>query len=858
VTTATAGIAAQPERRASLRFGSTVRLWLLVSAITAGALALYVLEVRGFSAPVGSLRLPWWGLAVFFYLAEAFVIHLHFRREAHTLSLNECGLVLGLFFASPGQLIVGQLVGALAALVLHRRQRPIKVAFNLAQFGLTTCVAIVIFRSLAEPAGRAGPNEWVAALLAATAACGLGVLLVAVAIRLAQGATTLRSLARVSAISLVGTAVNASLALAAVKLVETDWSAALLLALPLAACVAIYRVYNIHRRRYEHLEFLYDSMRSIQEAPQFAAAVRQVLVSACELVHAEFAEVLLVAGDRGERVLRSTLGRDHEALMQSSTLTPLEQIALDMLDRSQDAALLGRRHDRTELDGYLVERGLQDAIVTALRGEDRVFGLMLIGDRAGDVETFSDHDRKLCETFAAHAAVLLENDRLEQSIAELTALKEQLHHQAYHDSLTGLPNRALFTDRVAQALSASGGRRPVVLFLDLDDFKTVNDSLGHAFGDELLRIVAKRVQACVRLDDTPARMGGDEFAVLLTGGRTPDADLLAHRLAEAVREPMLLGGRQISLHASIGIARAEGSTQTADDLLQNADVAMYSAKASGKHGYVLYEPRMHQLVRRRHELSTALERAVEKEQIAVHYQPIIDFRAGRAVTVEALARWRHPERGVVSPGEFVPLAVETGLMIPIGQVVLREACRQTAEWRQERGLDALSVTVNLAASELQNPRLVDEVAAVLAETGLPPSCLALEITESSAMLEPDVTIERMRALRGLGVRLALDDFGTGYSSLSHLSQFPIDIVKIAKDFIDRLEEDASGITFVDTMIRLAESLGLETVAEGIEHRSQAETLEQLKCRYGQGFHFAAPLEASEVPRYLRTGLRLVA
>jgi diguanylate cyclase (GGDEF)-like protein len=846
-----------PERRKLLRYGSAARIWLLVAGVSAGAVAVYAFGIRGLPGPDGSLRLPWWGLAVAFYLADAFVIHLHFRSEAHTLSLSDVGLVLGLFFASPEQLIIGQLVGALLALAVQRRQRPVKVAFNLAQFALTTCLAILVFRSLTANALAARPAEWGAALLGATVACVLGILLVAAAIKLAAGETTIRSLARVATVSLAGTVVNTSLALAAVKLIQTDWTAALLLALPLASFVAIYRVYNLHRRRYEHLEFLYDSMRSIQEAPQFASAVREALASARRLVHAEFAEVLLlVPGDAGDRVVRSTLGRDHEALMQSSLLTTLERVAVDLLDRSQHAFLLGRGHERTELDGYLVERGLQDAVVTALRGEDRIFGLLVVGDRAGDVETFRDHDRKLCETFAAHAAVLLENDRLEQSILELTALKEQLHHQAYHDSLTGLPNRSLFTERVADALSANGST--TVLFLDLDDFKTVNDSLGHAFGDELLRIVAQRLRACVRHDDMPARIGGDEFAVLLTGAGTGDAELLAGRLVEAVRDPMILGGRQISLHASIGIARANDDMQTADDLLQNADVAMYSAKAKGKRGYAFYEPSMHQLVRRRHELSTALERAVEQEEIAVYYQPIVDFHTGRAVAVEALARWRHPDRGLISPGEFVPLAVETGLMIPIGQVVLLEACRQTAEWRHGHGLDTLSVSVNLSASELQNPHLVDEVAAILAETDLSAGCLSLEITESGAMRDPSVTIERMRSLRGLGVRLALDDFGTGYSSLNHLSQFPIDVVKIAKDFVDRLETESTGVTFVDTIIRLAKSLGLETVAEGIEDVSQADALKKLDCRYGQGFHFAMPLEADDVPLYLRTGLRLVA
>jgi diguanylate cyclase (GGDEF)-like protein len=841
-------------RRFNAVIGSPARVWLLISGVAVAAVVLYVAAIGGDGVPpAAAIHLPWWAFAIFFCVAEGFVIHLHFRSEAHTLSLSEFGLILGLFFASGPSLVVGTLLGALAGLLLFRRQRLTKVAFNLAQFALTTSVAILIFRQFGDGTGEMG--DWAAAFGAAIAACAVGILLVAAAIRLAQGQLTARSLSRAATVSLVGTAVNTSLALAAVKLIEIDTPAVALLVLPLAGCVGIYRVYNDHRRRYEHLEFLYDSMRSIQGAHELAGAIRQVLASARHLVRAEFAEMLLLSPDGSESLLRSTLSRDGESLLQKSTLTPLERVALELLADSHGAIVLGRRHEPTELDGYLVDRGLKDAVVTALHGEDRTVGLMVIGDRAGDVETFRDHDRKLCETFAAHAGVLLENDRLEQSIADLTELKEQLHYQAFHDSLTGLPNRALFTERIAATLAS---RAPAaVLFLDLDDFKTINDSLGHASGDELLRIVASRVRDCVREEDTPARIGGDEFAVLMKDGGTAKAEQLAARLVEAVRQPMMLGGRQVSLHTSVGIALTDGA-RDADELLQNADVAMYAAKSRGKRCYLVYEPAMHQLVRRRHELSNALEHAVERDEIVVYYQPIVDLQTGRVVSFEALARWRHPERGLIGPGEFVPLAVETGLMVAIGRAVLRQACRQTAAWRREKGYEKLNITVNLAASELENPLLVAEVAAALQDSGLPPGALSLEITESGAMLEPDVTIERMRRLRGLGVRLALDDFGTGYSSLSHLSHFPVDFVKIAKDFVDQIGGDASGEPFVDTIVRLADSLGLETVAEGIEQGVQAELLQQLKCQFGQGFHFARPLDAESASRYLDHELALVA
>ena len=841
---ATTSITAFGPLRRRLAGAGQARIWALVAGTAGAAAVSYATRVGDYRAPsTATVHLPWWVFALFFCITEGFVLHLHFRSEAHSLSLSEFGLVLGLFFASAPTLLTGQLVGAFFGLVLLRRQRPTKVAFNLAQFALTTSFAIVIFRGLGD--GAAGVRDWAAALIAALAACALGILLVGAAIRLAQGDLTVPLLTRASAVSLTGTAVNASLALIAVAMLPTHPTAIALLAVPLIALVLAYRAYNDHRRQYEHLEFLYESMRSIQGEDDLAGAIRQVLASAQRLVCAEHAEVILLV-DGGDRVLRSVLNRQGEALLEKSRLTPYEHRALDLLAEKGRAVLLGRRHEPTIVDGYLAERGLEEAVLTALHGEDRTIGLMVIGDRAGEVVTFTRHDAKLCDTFAAHVSLTLENDLLEKSILDLTELKEQLKHQAFHDALTGLPNRAMLTERIAGALK--DGTPATVLFLDLDDFKTINDSLGHASGDELLRIVARRVADTVRAEDTPARIGGDEFAVLMTGGETHDAERLAARLVEAVNEPMMLRGRQVSLHTSVGIAPAD-SANDADELLQNADLAMYAAKSRGKRSHLVYEPAMHELVRHRHALSSALEHAVERDEILVHYQPIVDLRTGRLVAFEALARWLHPDRGMIQPGEFVPIAVEAGVMPSIGRSVLQQACRQAAGWRGDPRSEQVTVMVNLTASELENPLLVDQIATALRDSRLPPDALSLEITETGVMLEPEATIERLERLRALGVRLALDDFGTGYSSLSHLSRFPIDLVKIPKEFIDRLD-DRAGRAFVDTIIRLADALGIETVAEGIEEPSQAVILEQLSCHFGQGFHFARPLDPGDVERFL--------
>jgi diguanylate cyclase (GGDEF)-like protein len=847
-----------PGRGTRPRLGGSARIWAFVAAIGAAAAATFVFGALALPTAPEHSPFAWIGLVALFYLAEAYVIHLHFRHEAHSISLNEFGIVLGLIFVSPGHLLAAQLLGSCGALLLHRKQRPVKAAFNLAQFALTTALAIVIYNALKDSVGsELGPTEWLAAFIAATTACLTGVLLVAAAISLAEARMGGRTLVSVAAVSLMGTFANTSLAVAAAKLVDIDWRASMLLVVPVAACAVAYRSQSVHRQQFQHLEFLYESMRTVQEAPQFGIAVRQLLAAARQLVHAEVAEILLLPADGSERVLRSSVGRDAETLMQPSTLSPLERIALESL-ADTGPMLIGAQHEPNPLDGYLAERRFREAILAPLRGEQRIIGLVVLADREGDVESLKKHDVKLVTTFAGHASVLLENDRLEQSIAELTMLKEQLHHQAYHDSLTGLPNRALFAERVAAALEHGDIGRTAVLFVDLDDFKAINDSLGHAAGDELLKVVTERVRKYIRGQDTAARIGGDEFGVLIEEGQPGDAERLAERLVSSLARPMNVGGRHVSMHMSVGIAHGDRSARTAGELLRNADVAMYSAKTDGKRRYAVYEPSMHERIHRRNELSIALERAVEEHQITLCYQPIVDLSDGRAVALEALARWRHPERGPIRPDEFIPLAEEAGLMIPLGQKLLRDACRQASLLQRELGLDTLSLNVNLAPSEFLNPQLAEDVEAVLAETGLVPNRLVLEITESGAMRDPEATIETMRALRRLGVRLALDDFGTGHSSLSHLRDFPIDFIKVAKPFVDRIESDAVGLTFVETILRLAESLGLQAVAEGIEAGSQASMLESVGCRLGQGFHYAKPLRPAELPMYLRTGLRLVA
>ena len=823
-------------------------IWLYTLGLSGSAIALWAMVLRHMdSTPVVRIAAPWWGLALVFYLAEAYVVHIQFRREAHTISLNEVGLVLGLYALSPGSLLVAQLVGAAVALVFVRRQRAAKLVFNLAQLALTTSVAVLVFRAVAHLGHPFGAAGWIGVLLAAVTASLAGILLVTVAIALAEGGFSIRQLPIPASISIVATIGVSNLVLIAIELARSDNQSIVLLALPAAIGITAFRAFASQARRHEHLEFLYESMKATQGAPEFSLAVGQLLISVRQLVRAEYAEIFLFPAG-SEQGLRSKLGGGGEMTAHPDAIGPADQQVLTALVSGIDSIVLAKTRPPHSLDGYLAARGLPDGIIAALRGEEGPFGLIVVGDRSGDVESFNADDKRLLETFVGHASVMLENGRLERSLAEVTDLKERLRHQAFHDILTGLPNRALLTERVEAALVRDGSA--AVLFLDLDDFKAVNDTLGHAVGDELLAEVARRVQRSVRAGDTAARLGGDEFAVLLDSADERATEAVAAALLESMQRPFFLQGRETRVHASIGIAPAS-SAGSADELLRNADVAMYSAKGAGKHCFSHYEPTMHARVRRRHEFALELQGALERDEIGVVFEPIVDLRDGRIISFEALARWYSHERGVVQPGEFIPVAEESGLMMQIGNTVLRQACRAARHWQDTyRAYRETGVSVNLSPSELANERLADDVARVLFESRLPAESLMLEITESDVMWDIDIAHQRMDELRALGVRLVLDDFGTGRSSLERLDTFPLAAVKIAKPFVDRLLDPACESSFIDAFVRLASSLEMECIAEGIEYGSQVPRLLERGCSLGQGFHFAPPMAADELDEYL--------
>jgi diguanylate cyclase (GGDEF)-like protein/PAS domain S-box-containing protein len=437
-----------------------------------------------------------------------------------------------------------------------------------------------------------------------------------------------------------------------------------------------------------------------------------------------------------------------------------------------------------------------------------------------------------------------------RDVTERHALKQELNHQAFHDTLTGLANRALFFDRLSHAMDKEArGENPVaVLFLDLDDFKAVNDSFGHPAGDDLLVDVAKRIRSATRPSDTVARFGGDEFAVLVESGTMPEAaHAVAERIIEALTPTFRILASDIAMRASIGIAIAQRPHATPDDLLRDADLAMYVAKRNGKGCFEMYRPKMHEDAVRLMETEVGIREGLDSNQFEVFYQPIVNTHTGRLIAAEALVRWNHPSRGLLAPIEFIGVAEDTGLIVPLGEQVLWAATRQAQAWRQCGVVDEnFYVSVNLSAHQLQEADLVTRVSQALEDSGLPPVGLVLEVTESAVIENLEVTVSRLLSLRSLGVRLAIDDFGTGYSSLSYLADLPINFVKIDKSFIDRIAPGTEASAVVRGVIDLSRAMGYTCIAEGVEREVQRDVLDDLGCDYLQGYLFGRPVNSVDV------------
>jgi diguanylate cyclase (GGDEF)-like protein len=829
------------------RLSTKQRILLLTAAVATAAAALFVIVVLRLPAAPTAAALPWVLWAVAFAASEAFPVHVQVKRDSHTFSVSDLVLAAGLVLTGPGQLVTAQVAGVAATLLLYRRQRGLKVAFNTALFALTGSVATILFAVLGAPLGPAW--NWMAALVAIAAATMLGNSCIVAVMSISEGRVD-----RGTFLAMCTPTVPAALAAAAVGLVVArnvtgDPAGLALLALPTTLIIAAYRAFTRAHEQQDHLRVLHE-VTALLHTGDSAAALGDFLTSVRSAFRADLAELVLLGAT--DRDLPTVNTSRHGSTPEVGT--PVEDVEspqrLMRLAMATGALSTGSGSaSGRPLDDYAAARGVKDAIAAVLRTDDRVHGLMVIGGRHGDVSTFGANDLALLETFSRHVGTSLERGRLEETLRQVTDLKEQLRHQALHDPLTDLPNRTLFIDRVTHAVTAAARTqaRPAVLYLDLDGFKPVNDTHGHEAGDDLLRTVAVRLRSALRGGDTPARLGGDEFAVLLEGPVDEHSVAgVVERIREQLAVPVDLGsGRIAVVGASIGVAVCDAATTDADGLIRRADVAMYTAKRGGGNAVCVHGPELDAPAAE--DPATELERAIREGQLRVLYQPLIDLPTGQLTGAEALVRWEHPVDGTRLPDTFIPLAEETGLIMELGAQVLRDACAQAARWVAARpDLPDLLVTVNLSGRQLAHPGIVEDVRSALASAGLDPVRLVLEITETVLMQDRDAAASTLWKLKRLGVRIAIDDFGTGYSSLAYLRRFPIDMLKIAREFVDGLGRDVQDDIITQAIVDLADTLGLLTVVEGVESVEQHEHVTTLRCDLAQGFLFARPLPASDV------------
>ena len=834
---------------ASSRRGHRVHL-LTIVLVAAAALLLFkvVGPLHAIPAP---RQIPWWVLIPSFCAAEVFVVHIQFRRDAHSFSLSELPLVAGFFFAPPVVVVLAMVAGTALALSAHRRQSPLKLAFNLANFTVANSVVAVLFMHLVNHQDPLSALSFAGVLVAIVAGGVLQSLVILAAISFSEGRIDLAGILSTFGFAQAATVVNTCLALIGVRILWENPGEIWLLAIPTAGVFIAYRFYVAEREKRDQVDFLYQSSKQLQRTEAVDDAVAALLSKSCEVFRAERAEITFLPTRERDAVVRTAV--DKERTTEFMSAVTLDDVELQFMSRLLlDSPLLLSAHGKTDGDpgGFLERRGLRDAMAVVLRGENNMVGTMLIANRLGEVTGFDHEDLRLLEMLANQTGVILERGRLQHSLSQLTVLQEQLRHEASHDPLTGMANRLLFGSRVEQAL-AQTGQHVGVLFIDIDDFKTVNDSLGHAAGDELLRAIADRIGQCLRPGDIAARLGGDEFAVLLIGIDEPAmAVRIAERVIEALRVPFSIANEEVLTHASIGIATAVDTVCDGQELLQNADLALYTAKSSGKSRWELFEASMYAAVQRRHRLKADLYHAVELVEFELVYQPIVRVSTCTIVAAEALLRWRHPTRGLVLPDDFISLVEETGLITQLGTWILQSACEEARDWPQFEGRDPVAVSVNVAVRQLREADFVDSVRKVLHDTGLDAKRLILEVTEADIIYDTEPIIGCLNALRALGVRIALDDFGTGHSSLSRLREFPVDILKIDRSFTASLCGPTQSIGFAHSVFNFGVGLGLSVIAEGVETDECLRELHELGCELAQGFLFGQPLSPLAMRRML--------
>jgi diguanylate cyclase (GGDEF)-like protein len=775
-------------------------------------------------------------VAVLYVLAELYTVDLELRRESHTFAFSAVPLVVGLLLLGPVPVAVIRLGVSLVILGGVRRQPPYKLVANLATHLTEVAVAAAIL-ALLPRGGDVDLTVWAVTFAAVIVADLAAAVVVTLVIRLYVGVWEPLLWEGIWSGSLLAL-VDVSLALVVVTLAQEDLASVWLLVTVGAFLVVVSRAYAALRSRYRSLGLLDDYTRRLGRAVSDGSPVTELLDRTGEILHSEATWLVLRDGDDVRRV---ELGPDGTAVERAGT--DLDRHLLEAVGhgRRQDDQAAARHLTADGAPGDPLEpAGLRELIAAPALVDDTTDAVLVVGDRSGDLRTWDRDDVALFETLAVHAGVSLRNADLLDRLRQEARANEVL---ARTDTLTGLANRRDFSAHVAARLD--GDHRFAVAVLDIDRFREINDTLGHEFGDTVLVEVGRRLAATPGVDHL-ARLGGNEFAAVVEADGPEEAVAAARALRDALAETVSIGSLVLDITASVGVALAGPGAGDEVTLLRRADVAMYNAK-DARTGIELYSVARDRTDPGRLTLLADLRAAIEERTLELHYQPVVRFDTGEVAAVEALLRWTHAERGPIPPDVFIPMAEISGLIRPLTQLVLETAVAQAARWRAAGS--PLQVSINISSDNTAEADLIDRIAAELAAHDLPPDALKVELTESAAMVDPDVSMAMMAGLAASGVPVAIDDFGTGYSSLSYLTMLPAHQLKIDRSFVRDLGTDRAAESVVRAIVDLGRSLDLEIVAEGIESAVQLDVLRAGGCTLGQGYLFSRPLPAEAFDRW---------
>jgi diguanylate cyclase (GGDEF)-like protein len=811
---------------------------LAVVLAVASGIVLSLLDLS--PVPGHPVFLSWWSIALIAIAAEFMVFHVEFRRELYSITFSEIALVLGLFLASPRDLLIGRLIGEALFLACKERQAVRKMALNLAAFLGEVTMLLVVHQMFGRPLDLASPTSWLVALVAVAAADVVGYLVVFQAVRWHGAPITLASILGIGTLTIP---VNTSFALvAAILVVDRPWATLLLTGVGGFLLIA-YRSYSALSQRFESLTTLYEFTRLVSGAKRPDSVLEAILTQAKDLLRAERAEIWLTdENDFRLRLEVNDTGRITSALNQH-----YGDAMHRWLSTVDGASIVNAGSPHQHHEEMALALGARDAIVAPITESGAVVGLVAVVNRLGEIVQFQETDRTMFATLANHASVALENGRL---IDRLHHEASERRHEALHDALTGLPNRVFFGARLDQELNTLTDNRDhlAVAVMDLDGFKEINDTLGHHSGDVVLEEVAKRISYAVGGSVLVARLGGDEFGLLFPSmGARSELEGIARRVRDEVAKPIYIEGMSINVSVSIGFAIAPDDADDGATLLQRADVAMYSAKAGNGNGVDFYEALRDENSPRRLTLGNDLRAAIADGQLTMVFQPQVRLTDGAMVGAEALVRWCHPVFGQIQPDEFIPLAERTGVINELTRCVLRMSLAEATRWRDAG--HQWTLAVNVAMRNLLDHDFVTIVRELLAASRFDPAALTLEITETTIMSDTTRTIDVLEGLAALGIQLSIDDFGTGYSSLSYLQQLPVTEIKIDKMFVSRMTADPNADAIVRSVLDLARNLELSVVAEGVEDRATWERLSGLGCENAQGYYMARPMPAEELERW---------